>query len=205
MTYAPESGSVKELDRIKKRIKLQNVLRSMRACYTRQIEVKANIVMGFPGQTFRDLLDTLYFIARMAVVGTRDIMIYTFCPYPGSELYRELRAEGRLPEPSDEHFYSLISQMDFSRSVSFNQGFSDRQLNLARFTGMLLFYIVCFLVRPWRLVQSAYRMWTGRYETYFEDRLSSFVKRMLTVGAKETEAGGRPPQPETDRAVRPKR
>jgi radical SAM superfamily enzyme YgiQ (UPF0313 family) len=180
ITYAPESGSPEELARIKKKIKVPRMLESMRDGYRRGVIVKANIVLGFPGQTVRDIVGTMRFIAAMAVIGVRDVMIFLFCPYPGSEMYRDLRAAGRLPEPSDAYFHSLISTTDFSRAVSFNSGLSARTLGVARVVGMLLFYGLSFTLRPWRLAQTCYRMAVGRYETYLEDRLSGFLRRLFS-------------------------
>jgi anaerobic magnesium-protoporphyrin IX monomethyl ester cyclase len=182
ITYAPESGSAEELRRIKKKIKVPRVLESMRACHRRGVVVKANIVLGFPGQTVRDLLGTARFVAAMAAVGARDVMIFLFCPYPGSEMYRELLAAGRLPPPSDAYFNSLISTIDVTRAVSFNEHLSARVLGLARVLGMALFYLLSFALRPWRAAETAWRMATGRYETYLEDRLSGFLRRLFPFG-----------------------
>lgn len=181
ITYAPESGSAAELRRIKKRIKVPRMLSSMRACYRRGVVVKANIVVGFPGQTLRDLLATMRFILAMAVIGGRDVMIFLFCPYPGSEMYKNLRAVGRLPEPSDAYFHSLISTIDLTRAVSFTERLSAWQLGAARLFGMLLFYTVSFGLRPWRVVQMVYRISVGRYETYLEDRLAEFLGRFFNL------------------------
>ena len=109
ITYAPESGSPSELRRIKKKITIPSMLASMKAGYQSGLLVKANIVLGFPGETRRENLQTMGFIARMALVGVRDVIIFLFSPYPGSELHRELVDAGRLPEPSDEYFEMLSS------------------------------------------------------------------------------------------------
>jgi hypothetical protein len=106
-------------------------------------------------------------------------MIFLFCPYPGSEMYKNLRTASRLPEPGDAYFHSLISTTDLSRAISFTERLSSWQLGAARLFGMALFYAVSFGLRPWRLAQTAYRMAVGRYETYLEDRLGSFLQRLF--------------------------
>jgi radical SAM superfamily enzyme YgiQ (UPF0313 family) len=177
ITYAPESGSVTELQRIKKKVETPRMLRSMRSCIKRGLIVKANIVVGFPGQTPRELFETLGFIVKMAVIGVRDVVIMLFSAYPGSEMYRSLRVAGRIPAPSDEYFLSLTCQLDLSQAVSFTERLSPRQLASTRILGMLLFYAVSHLLRPWRLAQTAYRLALGRQETPLDKGLSSFFGR----------------------------
>jgi anaerobic magnesium-protoporphyrin IX monomethyl ester cyclase len=199
ITYAPESGSPSELRRIKKKITIPSMLASMKAGYQSGLLVKSNIVLGFPGETRREILQTMGFIARMALVGVRDVIIFLFSPYPGSELHRELVDAGRLPEPSDEYFEMLSSTVDLSRAHSFCD-LSVRELTAWRIGGLLLFYAVSFGVRPWRLIQTAYHLIRGEKESVLEERLLGL---MSEVGAanKEKLSGGQNPEPSLQRAM----
>jgi len=179
ITYAPESGSPSELRRIKKKVKLDSMKHSMRACTRQGIYVKANIVFGFPGQTRRELWESMRFIVAMAALGVRDTMVYLFCPYPGSEMYRDLRAAGRIGEPDDEYFTQLACYTDLSQGSSWSEHLSARQLAWARVAGQLLFYVVSYLVRPWRSVQTAYHMAIRRHESPMERALGDFAGRVL--------------------------
>jgi radical SAM superfamily enzyme YgiQ (UPF0313 family) len=179
ITYAPESGSASELKRIKKRITVPKMLASMRSGYRQGLLVKANIVLGFPGETRREILQTLRFIASMALVGVRDVIVFLFSPYPGSELHRQLVASGRLPEPCDEYFETLSSTVDFSRAYSFCD-MSARELTLWRVSGLLLFYSVSFGVRPWRLVQTLSHLLQGKKESVLEERLLGLYHDLVT-------------------------
>ena len=53
LSYAPESGSPAVLERIKKRIEPQRMLHSMSASVRAGINIKCNIMLGFPGETWR--------------------------------------------------------------------------------------------------------------------------------------------------------
>jgi len=181
VTYAPESGSASELKRINKRIKPQRMLHSMRAAYKSGLVVKANFVLGFPGVTMRELLETMRFIAAVALTGARDVLIFLFDPYPGSPLYHQLLAEKRIPPPSDPYFAELSVAADYTRAISYC-GHSARTLNGIRLLGMLLFYTLCFTIRPWRIFQTVYRMWKGRYETHLEARVSALLKDFAPRG-----------------------
>ena len=66
LSYSPESGSPAVLKRIKKRIEPERMLDSMSASLRAGINVKCNIMLGFPGETWREAGQSLRFIARMA-------------------------------------------------------------------------------------------------------------------------------------------
>jgi radical SAM superfamily enzyme YgiQ (UPF0313 family) len=179
ITYAPEVGSASELRRIKKKVVVSRMLGSMRDAARNGLRIKANIVVGFPGETLRELLETMWFLVKVAAVGGSDIAIHHYSPYPGSELYRKLVAEGRLPPPGDEYFRWLFTYLDLSAgtSMSFSEHLTNRQLTIARYAGTALFYLVSLALRPWRLVQLGYRLSVGRYETVLESGLARFVGR----------------------------
>ena len=91
LTYAPESGSRRTLQRIKKKVHPERVLESMRVAKKLGVNIKANLMIGFPDETRRDLLDTVIFGLEAAWIGVDDIPLFPFSPYPGTALYEELR------------------------------------------------------------------------------------------------------------------
>ena len=93
LTYAPESGSVETLRLIKKKVRLPRLLKSVRSVLRCGIKVKCNLIIGFPHETRRHILETLRFAWRMAIIGVHDAPFYLFSPYPGSALFR--RGSGR--------------------------------------------------------------------------------------------------------------
>src|SRR5678810_446359 len=97
--------------------------------------------MGFPNESRKELGQTVRFLGRMAVAGVHDMSISLFSPYPGSELYHELRASGRIPELSDDYFLGLCAYKDFSQSISYTEGLSPRVLNFYRILGLSLIHI----------------------------------------------------------------
>lgn len=181
MTYAPESGSPDTLRRIKKRVKIDRVLDSMRGCRREGLNVKANIIVGFPGDTFHDLAHTFSFILRMAVIGLNDVTIQPFSAYPGSELFRQLRTENRIPELDDSYFFALADYSDLTKAVSWSTHLSARSLLWFRTIGMLSFYIVGYSLRPWRLVRVIKNLLQGRQESRLERALSDIFKRRYAL------------------------
>jgi radical SAM superfamily enzyme YgiQ (UPF0313 family) len=140
LNYAPESGSERVLARIKKRVKIPRMLESMRGAVRAGLDVKVNIILGFPGETLEDVFDTYRFIARVAAIGVEAVSIFPFCAYPGTELYDELAATSRA-RLEDAYFQSLV-YTDLARLVSYHESFSASQLRLMVLAGNALFLAV---------------------------------------------------------------
>ncbi len=156
--YAPESGSPDELARIKKKVKIDRMVGSMKAAHRAGIETKGNMIFGMLGMTWKDVFHSYKFIARMALVGVTNVAGYPFSPYPGSEDFAKLTASGRA-KLSDEYFMSLLMlcrNLHTKNTVSYNEHFNSRTLAMICSGAFLLFYGVSFAVRPWRPFQIAY-------------------------------------------------
>lgn len=156
--YAPESGSPEELARIKKKVKLDRMITSMKAAHRAGIETKANMIFGMLGMTWRDVFNSYKFIARMALVGVTNVAGYPFSPYPGSEDFAKLTAAGKA-KLSDEYFMGLLMlcrNLHTKNTVSYNENFDSKTLAMICSGAFLLFYGLSFAIRPWRAVQIAY-------------------------------------------------
>lgn len=178
MSYAPESGSPEVLERIKKKVDLDRMKRSMRHAVRAGINCKANIILGLPGETHREVWQTLRFCAEVAVLGLHDLSITPFSPYPGTELFDELRAAGRIPELDDDYYFGLASYSDLTSTVSYSEHIGDRALGRYRFLGMATFYAVSFLCRPWRAIAVArHVLWSDTQESRLEMTLRGHLHR----------------------------
>jgi radical SAM superfamily enzyme YgiQ (UPF0313 family) len=159
MNYAPESGSPAELERIRKRVDLGVMLRSIRSARQAGLQIKVNFVFGFPGSGWRDILRTLGFIVRVTWNGADDVNCFPFSPYPGSAMFRELERSGRVGL-DERYFSSLLAYTDPANSVSFVDYIGSRQLSALNFAGMLLFYACSFVFRPPRFFKLAWAILT---------------------------------------------
>jgi len=156
ISYSPESGSEDVLRRIKKKVKPKIMLNSVSGCVAAGLNVKFNIIFGFPDETFRNVLQSMGFIVRMALHGAHDISIWCFSPYPGSELFEDLKGKGVIGW-NDIYFDDLRAYADMSRARSYSQHLSDRQVKILRILGMMLFYLVSwarFPLRPFRIINN---------------------------------------------------
>ncbi len=175
LSFAPESGSPKMLKLVKKQVDLDKMLNSMRVALGVGFKLSCFIVIGFPGETAETLGETMTLIRRMARLGVHDIAVSKFVPYPGSKLFKELQASGRIK--LDDDFF--IMPMDFytSRAPSFVDGITSRRLYFTMLWMFVNFYAISFLTRPWRVLEAVVAVATGREET----RLAKWVNDVFVV------------------------
>ncbi|MFO0625307.1 MAG: radical SAM protein [Polyangiales bacterium] len=182
-SYAPESGAPRTLAAIQKRVDLARMERSMRDAVEAGLNVKANIMIGFPGEGRDELVETLGFVARLARAGVHDVSVWTFSPYPGSALFDELRAAGRIPALDDDYFASLLSYSDVAGAVSYSDRVSSAALRRYRLAGMALFYALSYASHPARPVRSLRNVLAARYESRMEMSLGNLLRRLRTARA----------------------
>jgi anaerobic magnesium-protoporphyrin IX monomethyl ester cyclase len=175
LVYAPESGSERTLARIKKRVHLDRMLASIRVAVDVGLVTKANMVIGFPFEERRDILETLWFCLRLSWLGVA-VPLFPFCPYPGSAIYADLRARNLVPEMSNEYFASL-GFMDLGHITSACEHVSAAELAFYRFVGMALFIAMAYIRHPsrcWKMIRNLMR---GTHESPIERQLDYWLVR----------------------------
>lgn len=187
ITYAPESGSPEILQLIKKKVVLSHMLRSMRYSSLEGMNIKINFIMGFPDETHKNLLQSLWFLVRASWVGVNDMAPSIFQPYPGSALFRRLQDEGKIDMNDDSYFYELIYVDSFLYNKFYNSHVSAFWLKTYQVLGYLVFYGSSFLFRPQRIFKMIYNLVNEKYESRSEMALGDLIKRMKMRNRKETE------------------
>jgi anaerobic magnesium-protoporphyrin IX monomethyl ester cyclase len=176
LSYAPESGSPSVLVKIKKKVKLDRMKASMSIAVKNGINIKANMIFGFPHETRREIFQTFKFLFTMARIGVHDVYISCFAPYPGSELYDDLVKSREIKFMDANYFLDLMTYSDLSFSRSFAKGIGDRELMVYRLGGMGFFYLVSYLFRPWRAIKSVLNLFFGRIESRLEMALNQRIR-----------------------------
>jgi radical SAM superfamily enzyme YgiQ (UPF0313 family) len=179
VSYAPESGSERTLGRVLKKVNLDRMERSMRDAVAAGLNVKANIVIGFPGEERDDLRATMRFIRRMARAGVHDVSVWTFSPYPGSQLFDELVAAGRIGPLDDDYFTSLLSYSDLGGAVSYAGAIGSAELQRWRVAGMALFYLESYARHPSRPLRTMRNILRARYESRLEMSVRNLARRLV--------------------------
>ncbi len=95
VTVAPESGSPVTLARMQKDVKLELVAGAVDMCHGAGLKVKANFIIGYPGETEADLKMTEDFIMNNDF---DQIGLCFFQPLPGTPIFNELLMAGEIDE-----------------------------------------------------------------------------------------------------------
>lgn len=186
ITYAPESGSNKTLERVKKKVDLENMTASIRASVKVGIYSRANLIFGLPDQTVSEALESVAFAMKLCVLGMYDIACMCFAPYPGSELFERMIREGKI-DTGDAYDEFLINNITtkVTGMRSWSEHIPSWSMALWTIGTTMLFYSVQFVLRPNRLIRMFYRLIkknpTTMFETIVYGLFISFFKRRKLV------------------------
>lgn len=175
VTYAPESGSIGVLTRIKKKIDPISLAKSIADCVSQGINVKVNMIFGFPGETMSEILESYRFIVRLAASGAHDLSIWGFSPYPGSAIFDDMVQQGSIVLDAD-YYDKLRTYSDASNTTSFCENFSSARLKRLRFLGRVIFYLVSWSLRPWRPLMTIRNVILDKPESRMDMGLSDLLR-----------------------------
>jgi radical SAM superfamily enzyme YgiQ (UPF0313 family) len=187
LVYAPESGSQSTLRRIKKKIHLPRMTESVMEAKRLGIVVRTNLIIGFPHETRADVFRTIRYGLGLAARGADEVSINIFSPYPGSELYAELAAQGKITL-TDGYFLALTSlNSDYSRlnPLTFNPAMGPRELAVYRIAFMLLNYAISYAFYPGRIWRTIKNVFLGGTDaaTVLEHRLKDLMRRRVRAAS----------------------
>ena len=139
------------------------------------INVKINIIIGFPDETHKDILMTLWQLIKFSFAGAHDISISVFAPYPGSELYDDLIKKGVINH--DNEYWQQLSFVDITKTKSYCENISSKSLLFYNWLGMILFYLSNYAFRPVRVYKTLRNLIIKKHESRGEDVLAQIIKR----------------------------
>lgn len=179
LAFAPESGDPEILKSVKKQVKLDNLEKAAKIAVKRGLSLSVFIVIGFPKDSPESMKKTLRFLRRMATIGVQDCVVSKFVPYPGSPLFKDLQASGKLA--LDNEFF--LTPMDFytKGSDSYCDGLTSRQLYRWMLYLFLNFYILSFITHPLR---TARIMLKAVFTGYEETRYAKFLNEKIYTRTK---------------------
>lgn len=186
LTYAPESGSERTLDAIKKKISLRRMYASISQAKAEGIFVKCNFIIGFPHETRGDVWKTLWAAVRLTVMGVDDVSLYPFSPYPGSELFDQLSREGAIGRLERRYFESLMAFMDIRTGALYCKGVGPRELSFYQSAGMAITYALSYLLFPSRFLRTWRNLKQGRSDSVLEARGAALFHRWRRLQTRKT-------------------
>ena len=110
MFVAPESGSANTLGLMKKDLDLSVVPPIIRDMQAAGLYVIGFFILGYPGETYDDLLETRKFVMKC---GFDFFKFHVFQAIPGTPIYDKLVLEGQISTtylPSEYHNFALATQ-----------------------------------------------------------------------------------------------
>jgi radical SAM superfamily enzyme YgiQ (UPF0313 family) len=149
IVYAPESGDEKTLKLIKKKVKLDRLNESLDAAKRIGLTVRANLLIGFPHETRRQVWNTILYGLRLAWRGVDDVGISLFAAYPGSAIFEDMRSSGVIT--LDDNYFMNLNSRWTSSEIQVNPRLSARELAFYRLVFMLTNYGVGYLRYPSRI------------------------------------------------------
>ena len=185
ITYAPESGSPEVLKMIKKKVHLNKMLESIQYSYQEKLNIKLNMMIGFPNETRKQLWETAWFMVKASWAGAHDALPSIFSPYPGSELFNELVSEGKVNPKSDDYWVRIVFADDYTKGITYSKHVGKRGLLFYVFIQTLFFYGSNFLFRPIRFFVTLRNLFTKKYESRAEVTFSELMKRNTQIVVRE--------------------
>ena len=127
LTISPESGNERVLKEIvHKPGNKEQVRKVVKWCKELDIEIEADWVIGFPGETWDEIRDTTNFADELDV----DVVKFAIAtPFPKTELFKVAVEKGYLPK--DFNFYRE-DVLGFARGFIETEEFTPRQLQELR-------------------------------------------------------------------------
>jgi len=179
LVYAPESGSKRMLVSIKKKVKLSRMTQSLKSSLKAGMNIKINIILGFPDETHKDIFITFWYLVKMSFIGVHDVTMGIFAPYPGSEIYDDLIRKGKIKH--DDEYWGKLAYVDLSFAKSYCENISSKSLLFYNWLGYFLFYVFNYIFRPIRLYTTLKNLVTNKHESKGEMALAQFIKRVSFI------------------------
>ena len=106
IAFGVETGNEQIMKNIKKGITLEQARKAIGWAKSLGIRVRANFIVGHPGETMETAMDTLRFANE---VGADEINFNNLVPYPGTELFGWVKANGKFIIPPEKYMNDLSS------------------------------------------------------------------------------------------------
>ena len=132
VSVAIESGSDKVREHMAKDLTTETIREKIDLLRRHNLEIIAFFMVGYPGETRKDIEDTIKFACSLDL---KRATFSVFKPFPGTPVYDELVAMGEMPKIKDWSRFSL------NKIAWTPKGISERELRNLRRKAFLRFYL----------------------------------------------------------------
>lgn len=172
-SYAPESGSETTRKWVKKRMRMDRLMDSIRASIAADLNVTIAFVIGFPHDDASLIRENLAFLRTLAQMGVSDAPVFYYMALPGTELFHSLFDQGEI-RIDRNYFGHILHGLAAWPSTSYN----DRLGRFALFVWKVRMTYAFYSSKPRRGAPGALRASIGRalsglLESKHESRLQT--------------------------------
>jgi anaerobic magnesium-protoporphyrin IX monomethyl ester cyclase len=180
--YAPESGSERTRELIKKKMKTASLLAAVDTSVKAHLRLETFFVIGFPHDTPKDLRESTRLARLLAFKGAEDIAVSFFFPIPATQLFNDLEKQGRVDTSDSQLIVPIFGHhQHLSEERNYCEQLSARQLTRWKYRIVASFYLTSWLTHPTRLFRVIWNALRGRetsvLEKFIGERVKKFVAR----------------------------
>lgn len=175
MNYAPESGSETTRRLIKKKMKTENLMDSIKAALDARLNVGIFTLLGLPHDERAHLAENLGFLKRIGKMGVTDISVSYYMALPGTELFNSLYGAGKV-KLDREYFIHILHASALLPSKNFTEHLGTLELIYWKFRFFFTFYSSKGFFR------SVFRGMKGIFSKSHETRLAAAVHYAVISG-----------------------
>jgi anaerobic magnesium-protoporphyrin IX monomethyl ester cyclase len=143
--FGIESGVQKTINFLKKDFTIDEVKHAVKIAKTYDFEIAGNFIIGIPGETKKDILQTIKFAKKLALDRTAFLLLV---PFPGTEIYDTAKKNDWLLTNDFSQYYTYNPVMNVP-------GFTNRELKGYLYFANLYYH---FSFSPLQLFQKLYRL-----------------------------------------------
>jgi anaerobic magnesium-protoporphyrin IX monomethyl ester cyclase len=118
--FGVESGSPRILEKLNKKISMEQVIRAFRLCKEEGIRIACSFMLGIPGETIGDMEATFKFARKL---DPDWCQFNAYVAVPGSALYREVMEKGLYDRVEDFVTYVKTDEFDYETVVKIQKRF----------------------------------------------------------------------------------
>jgi magnesium-protoporphyrin IX monomethyl ester (oxidative) cyclase len=175
VTLAPESGSprvLKEIIQKGKDFDLDQLAECGRTAHKVGMKVAAYFILGLPGETREEMLESIRYARRLARVGVDEAGFALFIPLPGTPLW-----DASQHHMADKDWLDLLTIGDLSHAVSFDDEVDSETLNALRRRAYLWFFATRAFFHPLGFVRTLWNVARNYEETKTERSIRQLLQR----------------------------
>ncbi len=180
ITYAPETGSERMLKIIKKRVRLKAMLNSIKSSHKAGLNVKLNMIIGFPEETHIDILKTWWFLIKCSWYGAYDAFPSIFSAYPGSKMFDDLSESNLIPN-NDELYLRILGSSSLNEAPNYCNDVSKNFIIFYFWFISISFYTSNYLFRPYRFIKFISGLFTKKYTSRAQLTLGEYLNTKVFV------------------------